>query len=341
MLTPLDNEAIFKIAFTDIEVLTGFVKDIVGIDIEVEKIETEKGFFPRVGNIDFKYDIFAESTDHRVIVELQRVEYDYHFDRFLHYHYMAVSELQRKAEAYQIEQEVYTIALLTRPYRALDKEGKIIKDEVLISQADPVNLKNDIVPIYGHKLIFLNPHHRSEETPSNYKDWLDLFYESIHNRENYQLNPVNAAVQKAASLINYDQLSPEQIREMKDKESKRLNYARMEEDLKQKEEDLKQKEEDLKQKEEDLKQRDEDLKQKDEDLKQKDGDLKQKDEQVNFEQNRREQAEKDKQQAQNELLQQQQTFIAKLIHKGMVDSEIIELTGLSQAQIQKIRTELS
>jgi hypothetical protein len=81
MLASLENETIFKHAFTDKTVFKSFVKDIVGIDIEVDKIETEKRFEPRVGNIDFAYDIFAESTDHRVIIEIQRVDYDYNLDR--------------------------------------------------------------------------------------------------------------------------------------------------------------------------------------------------------------------------------------------------------------------
>ena len=34
MLAPLNNEVIFKIAFTDIEVFTYFVKDILDIDID-------------------------------------------------------------------------------------------------------------------------------------------------------------------------------------------------------------------------------------------------------------------------------------------------------------------
>ena len=77
MLSNLDNEVIFKKAFTDKIVLTQFVKDILNIDFEVDTIETEKRFNPKVGNIDFKYNIFAESVVHRVIVEIQKVDYDY------------------------------------------------------------------------------------------------------------------------------------------------------------------------------------------------------------------------------------------------------------------------
>jgi hypothetical protein len=44
MLANLDNEVIFKKAFTDTIVFKAFVKDILGIDIEVGKIETENKF---------------------------------------------------------------------------------------------------------------------------------------------------------------------------------------------------------------------------------------------------------------------------------------------------------
>ena len=42
MLGNLDNEVIFKKAFTDKIVFKAFVHDILGIDIEVDVIETEK-----------------------------------------------------------------------------------------------------------------------------------------------------------------------------------------------------------------------------------------------------------------------------------------------------------
>ena len=42
MLAKLDNEVIFKKAFTDKLVLENFVKDIIGIDFEANTIETKK-----------------------------------------------------------------------------------------------------------------------------------------------------------------------------------------------------------------------------------------------------------------------------------------------------------
>ena len=238
MLAPLDNQVIFKIAFTDMEVFTGFVKDIIGIDIIVGKIETEKKFEPKIGNIDFAYDIFAESKDHRVIVEIQKAELDYHFDRFLHYHYMAIAELQRRAADYKIEQTVYTIVMLTAPYTINTKTGLPIKKEFMVSDSDPRDLEDKIVPIYGHKLIFLNPNHKTEATPQNYRDWLDLVYESIHNSEKYQVNLENAGIRKAVKLIDYEKLSPEQIREMKEEAGKRATLAIYEDKLSKAEQEL-------------------------------------------------------------------------------------------------------
>ena len=43
-LARLDNEIFFKKAFTDMPVFKTFVKDIVGIDVDPDFIETEKAF---------------------------------------------------------------------------------------------------------------------------------------------------------------------------------------------------------------------------------------------------------------------------------------------------------
>ena len=48
MLAPLDNETIFKKAFTNKVVFQQFIKDLFNINIVVGKIETEKQFEPRL-----------------------------------------------------------------------------------------------------------------------------------------------------------------------------------------------------------------------------------------------------------------------------------------------------
>jgi hypothetical protein len=100
MLGNLDNEVIFKKAFTNKTVFKAFVRDILGIEVEIDKIEIEKKFDLKIGYIDFELDIFAETIDRRIAIEIQRVEYDAHFDRFLQYFLMLIVEQQKTAKSY-------------------------------------------------------------------------------------------------------------------------------------------------------------------------------------------------------------------------------------------------
>jgi len=221
MLARLDNEVFFKKAFTDKVVFKAFVKDIVGIDVEPEKIETEKAFNPKVGSINFRYDIFAEDTKKRVIIEIQKVEYDHNFDRFLHYHLQGITEQQRTSEDYSVEKTVYTIVVMTAPYRINKKTNEIYKDEVLISSLNPKNLKGIERKIFNHELIFLNPNYKGEATPQNYRDWLDLIYESIHNPEEPKINLENQGVKRVSEVINMKNVTPEEMEMAKIEVSKR------------------------------------------------------------------------------------------------------------------------
>ena len=42
MLTNLDNEVHFSSISTDVEVFTAFTKDVLGIDIKIKRVGTEK-----------------------------------------------------------------------------------------------------------------------------------------------------------------------------------------------------------------------------------------------------------------------------------------------------------
>ena len=221
MLARLDNEVYFKKAFTDKVVFKAFVKDIVGIEVEPEKIETEKAFEPKAGNINFKYDIFAEDPKKRVVIEIQRVEYDHNFDRFLHYHLKAITEQQRSSADYSVDKTVYTIVVMTAPYKINKKTYEFYNDEVLISTLNPKNLKGIERKIFNHELIYLNPNYKGESTPTNYRDWLDLIYESIHNPENPNINLENAGVKRVAEIVDMKNVTPEEWEMAKIEASKR------------------------------------------------------------------------------------------------------------------------
>lgn len=228
ILGSLDNEVIFKKAFTDMFVFKSFVKDVLGIEIEVDKIETEKKFDPKIGYVDFELDIYAESVDKRVCIEIQRVEYDHHFDRFLNYFLMLIAEQQKSAKEYTIDQTVYMIVVLTQKYTIREKDGKPIKDELLFININPRNIRNEIRDLYGHQFVCLNPNHPDEDTPPQIRDWLNLIYQSIHHSADPILNTDNAGVKKAAEIISFENLTPEERAESKKKEATKITIAKME-----------------------------------------------------------------------------------------------------------------
>ncbi|MEM9886136.1 MAG: PD-(D/E)XK nuclease family transposase [Bacteroidota bacterium] len=221
VLAPLDNEVFFKKVFTDRAVFKAFVKDIVGIEVEPDSIETEKSFQPKVGNINFKYDIFAEDHQKRVVIEIQKVEYDHNFDRFLHYHLKAITEQQRSSGDYSVEKTVYTIVIMTAPYKLNSKTRQFYNDEVLISNLNPKNLEGIERKLFNHELIYLNPNYKSEDTPQNYRDWLDLIYESIYNPENPKINTENEGIKRAKEIGSYENISPEEWEQAKIEVGKR------------------------------------------------------------------------------------------------------------------------
>lgn len=224
-LANLDNEVFFKKVFTDKQVFCAFVKDVADIDVKNPKIETEKQLDRPVAAIRFKLDIFAESEDHRVLVEIQRIDYDYSFDRFLHYFLAASVDLQRSSADYAFKQDVYTIIVLTAPYIVKDKTGKLIQDEVLISDFNPRTLDSQMRDIYPHKLIFLNPNHPNDTTPQNIRDWLQLISESIKNPEDPNINLSNPNIKRAADIANLDNIPGTVLGEAKIAEARKKTKA--------------------------------------------------------------------------------------------------------------------
>ncbi|MDM8520871.1 hypothetical protein QUF64_12550, partial [Anaerolineales bacterium HSG6] len=92
---------IFKKAFCDPEIFSAFVRDIIGIEIEIDRVETEKQFDPPIGQVQSRFDLFAEDEKNRLVVDIQHVRYDDHYDRFLHYHCAAILEQVPNAKDYR------------------------------------------------------------------------------------------------------------------------------------------------------------------------------------------------------------------------------------------------
>ena len=231
MLAPLDNGTIFKKAFTDKIVFEQFIEDIFGVKISVSKIETEKSFYPKKGNIDFRLDVYAETIDNRFIIEIQRIDYDYNFDRFLHYFLNVITEQQRNSQEYEMQQDVLAIVVLTQPYIISKKTGQPMKDNVMKLDFDLENLRGEKIKLWGHNIVFLNPHPKYEDktTPVKYQDWLDLFQSSIEEKVEFSLNLKNLGIQQAINLIDYENLTPRELAEAKITSSKKAMRKLLEE----------------------------------------------------------------------------------------------------------------
>lgn len=228
MLVNLDNEVYFKHVFTDVQVFCAFVKDVLGIDLNITKVETEKVLLNRVSAIKFRMDLFAEDANKRTVVEIQKVDYDYTYDRFTHYFISNMIDMQRNSKTYTFEKEVYIIVIVTSAYRISDKNGAPIKDDVLITDVNPRNLQGETRDMHNHKMIILNTAHVTPETPTAIRDWLELISESVKNPYNPHINTSKPAIARAAQLAEIDSIDPEQLADAKIQEMRKATVALVE-----------------------------------------------------------------------------------------------------------------
>lgn len=221
MLANLDNEVHFKNVFTDVEVFTGFVKDVLGIDLQIDKVETEKVLDQKVSAIKFRMDLFAEDKQNRTIVELQKVDYDYSYDRFSHYFLGNLVDTQRSSKNYTFGKQVYVIVLITSAYRISEKNGKPIKDGVLVTDINPRTLNGVMRDMHDHKMVILNTVHAGNDTPQDMMDWITLIRESMNNPENPHINTQKSAIAKAAQLAEINNIDPAKLHEAKIQEMRK------------------------------------------------------------------------------------------------------------------------
>ncbi|MEY4902214.1 MAG: hypothetical protein RLZZ292_29 [Bacteroidota bacterium] len=225
MLANLDNEVHFKKVFTDVEVFTAFVKDVLGIDMHIDKVETEKVLPSKVSAIKFKMDLFAEDKASRTVVEIQKVDYDYTYDRFSHYFLANLVDVQRKSDDYSYDKEVYIIVVVTSAYKISDITGKPVKNDVLITDINPRDLKGQVIQMTNHKMLILNPTYIQPDTPEAILDWLNLIRESMKNPKNPNINKSKPAIVKAARLAEKEKLNPEEIADAKIHEMRKKAVA--------------------------------------------------------------------------------------------------------------------
>lgn len=204
-LAPLDNSVVFKKLFRDPEILNAFFKDLTGIqlNLKAENIELEKRFDPPIGLIDITFDIFAEDPERRIVVEIQRVYYTYLLDRFTHYHYAAIMELQHNYQRYTPERTVYTIIWLT-----MQSETPPFNQGLSVSRHYFESTSGITGGESPHRMYLINPNYIDPTITPMLADWLKLASESIKNPTHPTVNLQRPILVKATKLIAADMITP-------------------------------------------------------------------------------------------------------------------------------------
>ena len=201
---------IFKKAFSDPEIFTGFVRDVLNVNLSIDNVETEKSFTPCIGSVDVRFDLFAQDTKNRVIVDIQHIRYPDHYHRFLHYHCVALIEMISNSKNYRPSTSVYTIVVLT----SSDK----YKEDILVIDFDPHTLKGKPIHEIPHKIFLLMPKYITPETPEPFREWMMAIDDSL-DEEVDETKYHTHEIQKAINLIKKDIITPKEYAIMKEEYS--------------------------------------------------------------------------------------------------------------------------
>jgi predicted transposase/invertase (TIGR01784 family) len=212
-VAPLRYGVIFKKAFCDPEIFSAFVRDVTGVPIEVDRVETEKEFDPPMGRVKSRFDLFAQDLKNRVIVDIQYKRYPDHYDRFLHYHCAALIEQASGSEHYRPPMRVLTVVVLTSG----DKHHR----DVAVTDFEPKDLKGKGLEETRHKVVYLCPKYANDETPSPYREWLLAIQDTLDGEveENDYAMP---EIRKIFGYIETDSVSPDERAQMFDEHGQAL-----------------------------------------------------------------------------------------------------------------------
>jgi len=203
----LRYDVIFKKAFGDKEIFTAFVRDLLGIKLEIDVVEKDKVYEPPIGSVATKFDLYAEDKKNRVIIDMQHVRFSDHYHRFLHYHCAALLAQVVKSKNYSPKLKVFTIVFLT--------SGDKHKTDVSTIDFDPKNRQGEPLGEIDHKVIFICPKYIQDDTPKEYREWLEAIEDSLDEEidESHYLNP---QIQRIFDLIKKDKVTPQERARMFD-----------------------------------------------------------------------------------------------------------------------------
>jgi len=208
-VAPLRYDVIFKKAFSQPEMFTALVSDLLDIHLEIDEVKNDKVFIPSVGAT--RFDLFAEDKKNRVIV--QHAHYSDTFERFVYYQCSAMVETIASSNNYSFPVTVITLVFFTGKKTPSPDSG------ILVHDFEPRDFVTgqviDGVYKRKHRLIFVFTNSIKKNTPENYLEWMRAINDSLDeevNEEDY----TNPHILSLFERIEKDQISPEEYARMKD-----------------------------------------------------------------------------------------------------------------------------
>ena len=203
----LQSDVMFKKAFCDPQIFMAFVRDFLGIEFEIDRVETEKSFEPPIGRVKVKFDLYAEDKKHRTIVDIQHDRYPDHYHRFLHYQCAAILEQVVNSYDYRPSRKVFTLVVLT----SSDKH----QTDIAVIDFDPHTLQGKPLGEIRHKVIYICPKHVTDNTPEPYREWLLAINDSL-DEEVDETRYTRPEIQRVFEYIEKDRITPEERAELFD-----------------------------------------------------------------------------------------------------------------------------
>jgi len=218
-VAPLRYDVIFKKAFGKPVLFKALVKDFLHIDnLEIDKVENDKAFYPPVGNVNFKFDLFAEDKKNRIVVEMQHAHYSDTYERFMYYQLCAMVESIASSKNYSFPVTVNTVIFFTHKRTPSPNSGLLELDFQVRDTYDG----RVIEKVFGkrkHRLLFVyvndfNDAYSSEESAK----WMEAFSDTLDS-EVYPENYENPYISKMFEVIKEDNITADERAQMKEEDN--------------------------------------------------------------------------------------------------------------------------
>lgn len=218
-VAPLRYDVIFKKAFGKPDLFKALVKDFLHIDnFEIDKVENDKAFYPPVGNVNFKFDLFAEDKKNRIVVEMQHAHYSDTYERFMYYQLCAMVESIASSKNYSFPVTVNTVIFFTRKRTPSSNSGLL---EVDFQARDTYDGKviEKVFEKRKHRLLFVfvndfNDAYSSKESAK----WMQAFSGTL-NREVDPKDYANPCISKMLEVIKEDNITADEHAQMKEEDN--------------------------------------------------------------------------------------------------------------------------